>query len=117
MTNPVPLILNLWSLGHGAGDVSRRLGVHRRAVEKIVHQARQVGDPRAAVHVGRNGQPIGRPDLGLTLLALDPEVELVPFIPAQHCKHGHLKTPENVDRYGNCRVCRRRHCKDWRARK
>lgn len=104
---PVPAILTLWSLGHSATDIAKRLGIRKsRTVSLIVEQARDIGDPRAVLHVGKNGRPVGRPNK-----ALDPGVEVVPAIPASKCCRGHLKTADSIDRQGNCRKCRQRTCR------
>ena len=31
-----------------------------------------------------------------------------------HCKHGHLRSPDNVDRHGHCRACSRKRSYEWR---
>lgn len=105
-TAPVPAVLDLWSLGHSASDIAKRLGTKARTVSLIVEQARDIGDKRAVLHVGKSGKPIGRPAKDL-----DPGVEVVPAIPASTCCRGHLKTAESTDRQGNCRKCRQRKCR------
>lgn len=98
---PVPLVLDLWATGLSASAISEMIDVPRRAVHRIVSQAREIGDPRSVIHVGKNGLPLGRG--ALAAIAADP----VPIIPAAKCRHGHLKTPENVDRHSNCLECKR----------
>lgn len=111
---PVPAILTLWSLGHSATDIAKRLGTKARTVSLIVEQARDIGDPRAALHLGKNGKPIGRPNKGV-----DPaDVEMVPAITAPVCRWGHPRIPENVDNSSNCRICdRARKRADYEARR
>lgn len=102
---PIPAVLDLWSLGHSARQIAEMLGFSScKRVNQIVDQARDIGDPRATLHVGKNGRPIGRSAL---VLADHPEVEVVQALPAAKCRHGHLKTPENVDRHSNCLECKR----------
>lgn len=106
-TAPVPAILTLWSLGHSATDIAKRLGTKARTVSLIVEQARDIGDPRAVLHLGKNGRPIGRPNQGI-----DPaDVEMVPAVLASKCCRGHLRTADNIDCSGNCRKCQRRKCR------
>lgn len=99
---PVPAILQLWSLGHSGGQIASMMGLGphgTRAVHLVVANARDIGDPRAVDHAGRNGRPLGRPNEGVS-------AEIVPAVRKLRCKHGHPRTPENVDSYGNCRICR-----------
>ncbi len=108
MNTPVPLVLDLWSLGHTSGQIAAQLGLPDRwHVVRIIEHARDIGDPRAAVHVGKNGKAIGHPRWAVGVLANAPETELVPAIGKAHCKHGHPRTPENVDARSNCRACKR----------
>src|SRR5258706_4875011 len=60
---PVPLILDLWSLGHSASDIAARVGLpNGKHVTRIVHDARLIGDPRAVLHKHpRTERLIGRP--------------------------------------------------------
>jgi hypothetical protein len=60
---PVPLILDLWSLGHSASDIAARVGLpNGKHVTRIVHDARLIGDPRAVLHMHpRTERLIGRP--------------------------------------------------------
>lgn len=97
MTAPVPLLLDLWATGLSASNIAGKLGVPARSVSLVVEQARDIGDPRAVHHLGRNARPLGRPT------ALD--AEAVPAIGKVRCKYGHLRTPENVDAHSNCRKC------------
>lgn len=48
---PIPLVLDLWSLGHSAGQIAKMVGLpNRKRVERIVANARKIGDPRAVRH-------------------------------------------------------------------
>lgn len=100
---PVPLVLQLWSLGHSGSDIGRRLGVSRRTISMIIEQARDIGDRRSVVHLGKNGQPLGR---ARSILLDFPDIELVPAIPVSHCRRGHPRNAKTVDGKSNCRLCR-----------
>lgn len=106
-TDPVLAILDLWSLGHSAAEISRKLAVRQGQVTVVVLRAREIGDPRAAVHVGRQGRPIGSPHWARRVLVEYPDVETIPAIPRLRCPKGHLRSPDNVDAYTNCRACHR----------
>jgi hypothetical protein len=59
---PIPLVLDLWSLGHSASQIAEMLGFpNGRQVTKIVAKARSIGDRRAVLHVAANNRLIGRP--------------------------------------------------------
>lgn len=103
MTAPVPLVLDLWALGHSARDIGEKLGITRKRVSKIVEQARDIGDPRAVLHAGKNGNLIGRPGR----MAVPPRGEVVPSTAALVCRAGHPQTRMNVDDHGHCLPCRR----------
>ena len=98
MSLPVTAILDLWSLGHSARDISDLLDVRHRRVLLIIEQARDIGDPRAVQHIGHNGRPLGRPTVA--------DVEFVPAIYKRWCRHGHIRSPENVADNGDCRTCK-----------
>lgn len=58
---PVPLVLDLYSLGHSAKDVAEKLGLpNGRHVARIVAHARSIADPRAVYHVDRTGRLLGK---------------------------------------------------------
>jgi hypothetical protein len=99
--SPVPLILDLWSLGHSAGDIAKRLAIAsgHKGVTRIVAQARSIGDKRAVLHCGANGRLLGRPGrTGRKVSKYGHKVagkevaELLqkPTIPV--CKRGHERT-------------------------
>lgn len=111
---PINLMLQLWSLGHSYGQISRMLGVKRWKIIATVQQARTIGDKRAVLHYGKNGQPIGNP-ISMALAAF-PEIEVVPAIPAPKCRRGHLRSPENVTKQSVCRECDRIRKRAERAR-
>jgi len=115
MTTPVTALLTLWSLGHSAGQVAGMLGITRGAVYRTVEKARTIGDKRAVLHYGRNGQPIGNP-ISMALAAF-PEIEVVPAIPKLKCVRGHLRTAETVTKLGLCRECARIRKRAERERK
>lgn len=106
-TDPVLAILDLWSLGHSAAEIGRKLAVRQGQVTVTVLRARDIGDPRAVVHVGRHGRPIGNPVKAKGVLLEFPDVETAEAIPRLRCPKGHLRSPENVDAYTNCRACHR----------
>ena len=106
---PVPLVLDLWSLGHSAGDISNRIGIPRKRVTFIVAEARSIGDPRAVLHCGQNGRLLGRPGRDGTTIRRGAktvkrkEVAMLlpkPTIPV--CKRGH----EREER-GECWPCKK----------
>lgn len=115
---PIPLILDLWACGHNARDIAEKLGLpDRDHVHRIVEHARDIGDPRAVMHVGLNGRPIGNGRRGMGLLLQFPDIELVPAIPKLKCLRGHLRTAETVTKLGLCRECARIRKRAERARK
>lgn len=114
---PIPATLDLWSLGHSAGEVARMLDFpNHKHVARIVEHARSIRDPRAVLHAATNGRLIGRPGHQPMLAA----VEVVPSIVAlrrsvpkkngrpiqEFCKAGHPRTAENVTPARQCRLCR-----------
>lgn len=109
MTVPIPLILDLWSLGHSAGDIAKRLDVPggHKGVTRIIKHAREIGDKRAVLHCCANGRLAGRPGRDGTRLRRGAKgvkrKEVVMLIPkrAPICRRGHEKT-ERV-----CRVCQK----------
>lgn len=101
----VPAILDLWSLGHSAADIAEKLGIKARAIHMIAEQAREIGDPRAVVHLGRNGRPLGRP-------LLEGYSEAVPAVRKRFCVHGHLRDPDLV----HCKDCNRLRTRARRAK-
>lgn len=105
---PIPLVLDLWSLGHSASSIAEKLGFPNfRHIERIVRHARSINDPRATLHASTAGRLIGRPGNGP-----HPEAEIVPAITALRCPAGHPKSRENIAHWGasgwgKCRVCQR----------
>ena len=101
---PIPLVLDLWALGHSASDVARKVGLpNHRHVARIVERARSINDPRAVLHAAKNGRLIGRPGR----MAAPPLVEIVPSSRALACHAGHPQTAENIGSQGNCLECGR----------
>lgn len=48
---PIPLALDLWALGHSQSQIAKMLGLpNRKHVERIIANARKIGDPRAVRH-------------------------------------------------------------------
>lgn len=108
---PIPLTLQLWSLGHSASDVAAKLGFpNHKHVTRIVAHARSIGDKRAVLHVARNGYLIGRPGR----MALPPVAIPVPALGKPLCRNGHLRTPDNLTKDRHCRMC---HAERWQRRK
>lgn len=103
----IPVLLDLWSLGHSAGQIAGMLGISRGKVYRTVEQARDIGDPRATLHVGANGLPIGNGRRGRVVLLEFPDVELVPAIRKLKCVRGHPRTPDIVTKNSLCRECDR----------
>jgi len=122
MTTPVPLVLDLWALGHSAGDIVGRLDLPNvKHVERVVRNARSIRDPRAVLHADSNGRLIGRAAYSSVLAA----VEVVPSIVALRlpvekgspgrpvsliCKNGHPRAGNVIDR--SCKTCRQLRDKD-----
>lgn len=101
---PVVAILNLWSLGHSASDIAEKLGtVTAKRVTLIVGEARSIGDPRAVLHMAKNGRLLGRPGR----MAHPPKAERVPSVRALACRVGHRQIRKNLDTRGYCRLCQR----------
>lgn len=102
---PIIAALDLWSIGHSAGEIARMLGFpNHKHVTRIVAQARKIRDPRAVLHAAKNGRLIGRAGHRLVLAA----VEVVPSSTALACKAGHPQIAANViRRSGHCRLCKR----------
>jgi len=100
---PVPLILDLWSLGHSASDVARRTGIKRKRVTVIVAQARAAGDPRAVLHCSATGRPYGRAGW----MENPPLEERVPAKRAMVCSRGHFKTRFSIAKNSQCLRCKR----------
>lgn len=103
---PIVATLDLWALGHSAGQIADMLGYpNRKHVERIIEKARSINDKRAVLHVAANGRLIGRPGR----MKLPPVAIPVPALPRKtHCPKGHLRTPDNVDAQWHCRICKNR---------
>jgi hypothetical protein len=107
---PIPLVLQLWSIGHSASQIAEMVGLpSHKAVTRIIAQAREIGDPRAILHCGANGRLLGRPGrtgrkaskyghkvAGKEVVTLLPK----PTIPV--CRRGHERTER-----GECKTCKR----------
>lgn len=96
--DPVLAILDLWSLGHSAGDIARRMGLpnHKR-VTRIVAQARAIRDRRAVLHRAKGGRLLGRFKHNMELIERWPEIEIVDSL-TYACGHVYLGD-------GRCRQC------------
>jgi hypothetical protein len=111
---PIPLVLDMWSLGHSAGDIAKRLAIPggHKGVTRIVEHARELGDKRAVLHCGASGRLLGRPGRDGTKIRRGAKTVhgkevamLIPKPPPAVCKYGH-------DRRGTksgqrCRECHR----------
>lgn len=130
---PIPLVLDLWSLGHGGADIAARLGFPDfRHVTRIVAQARQIRDKRTVLHCYPCGRVTGNLRKAARILIDWPELQTVPLIlrkhkkrlprvryPAlvhrprrvyvrkapssTHCKRGHALEADNVAWFGSDR--------------
>lgn len=110
---PIPLALDLWSLGHSGTAIARMLGFpNRRHVERIVAQARALRDKRAVLHVAGNGYLVGRPGR----MERPPVAIPVPLIGKPQCVRGHARIPENLGFADQCLLCRRVRHAERKAR-
>lgn len=104
--SPVPLVLDLWSLGHSASDIAERLAVPggRKGVTRIVAHARSIGDPRAVLHCAPNGRLLGRPGRDGTTIRRGAKTvkgkETVILLGKPICDRGHARPLR-----GTCRQC------------
>jgi len=109
---PIPLIMNLWALGHSQGQIATMVGASsRKVIERIIAKARSIGDRRAVRHANGSrvlGKAIPREKrlLGRKKRVLD-GIEVVPIIHKATCIHGHPRLG-NVDRGGHCLTCWRK---------
>jgi len=109
--SPILGVLDLWSLGHSATQIAKMLGLPNFLhVERIIRQARRIGDKRAVLHFAGNGRLIGRPGRDGRKVRKRTRVinklEVVPALPRKtHCVRGHLRTPENVTANYQCIAC------------
>ena len=109
--HPVPLIIDLWSLGNSQGQIAEMLGLSsRKVVERIVAKARLIGDKRAVRHATGSrilgkGIPREKRLLARKKRVLD-GIEVVPAIHKATCVNGHPRLA-NVTPYGSCLTCRR----------
>lgn len=109
-TAPVPLVLQLWSLGHSAGDIKDKLGLSGpHVVGWIVKRAREVGDPRAVYHLTRVGRIQGEDAVPNRWRKRWKGFDVVRSIEpplAKTCVRGHLRTPDNIMNR-RCMTCHR----------
>lgn len=107
---PILPTLDLWALGHSGADIAAKLGFpNRKHVERIIGQARDIGDPRAVFHVA------GERILGKAIPPKDRYLrfrqetyagfQLVERIVRPLCLRGHARTPDNLDAASRCRIC------------
>lgn len=120
---PIPLVLDLWSLGHTQKQIAEMVGLpNRKHVERIIAHARELGDRRAVRHAA-GGRIMGKaiPFQRRTEDRLD-GIEVVPALLKPLCDRGHPRTPENLKKSSNCKKCDaalsllRFHAKRLRAR-
>lgn len=109
---PIPLVLDLWSLGHSAGDIAERLGLpNHRHVSRIVQLARAIGDKRAVLHHAKDGRLIGRPGRTGKRVRKNAKsiggVEATLLIGRTMCRRGHTRTPDNIGSDWHCLACQR----------
>jgi hypothetical protein len=110
---PILATIELWSLGHSASDIAERLGFpNHRHVARIIAHARSIGDPRAALHCGKSGKPLGRAGRGWEPPRRGRKTpryaaELIPSIRALVCQRGHAQTARTIAANGYCLECRR----------
>ena len=106
MTLPVPLTLDLWATGMSSQRIAEMLAGSRGTVNRIVSQAREIGDPRAVVHVTAvNHKPAGNGRKAKELLAKMPHLEVVKLAD-KPCRRGHAMDADNI-----LHVAGRRRCK------
>lgn len=110
---PIPLTLDLWSLGHSGADIAEKLGYpDEKHIARIIEHAREIGDPRAVYHFHRDrilgkGIPWKRREKGryqtkfrgfALVQLLHPQVR-------EFCKYGHSRADTPPRR--QCRTCAR----------
>jgi hypothetical protein len=125
---PIPLILDLWSLGHSAADIARRCKLpNHRHIERIIAHAREIRDPRAVWHMEETrrlmGKGIPRRD---RIAAFDqhsyrgfeivPRILPVPAPPKLVCRNGHELAGENINARGKCFICKRAAWHRWKQK-
>lgn len=110
---PVSLALDLWSLGHSGADIVAKLGFpNRRAVERIVEQARLRNDERAVYHVTSNGRILGtgipkRKRYRVRRQTHYKGFMLIDLLGKPLCPRGHMRLPHSINKSGSCRQCER----------
>ena len=105
---PVPLVIQLWSLGHSAKAVAEMVGLpNGRHVARIIAHARSIDDPRAVFHVDRRGRLLGKgiPPSERKVKRRQKEFRgflIVPVLPLTRptCANGHTRPPGTP-----CRTC------------
>lgn len=119
---PIPLVMDLWSLGHSAEDIADKIGFpDRRHVQRIIAHARSIGDPRAVFHV-EAGRLLGRGIKAIERRVTPRQTKyrgflIVPVLRVRNylCQKGHPRPPGTP-----CRVCqneaRKRQQRAERAR-
>lgn len=80
---PIPLVLDLWSLGHIAADIAEKCGLpNAKHVTRIVDNARRLRDPRSVLHCYPTGRVVGNLRKAINILADWPELAVVEVIGA-----------------------------------
>lgn len=106
---PVPLVLDLWALGHSQKQIAEMVGLpNRKHVERIVANARRLGDKRAVRHstAGRiMGKAIPFQKRVHGRHKTVDGVEVVPALGKPLCRRGHPRTPDNLKKSGCCKIC------------
>lgn len=120
MNAPIPLVLDLWALGHSAAEVAEMVGFpNHKYVTRIITKARSIGDKRAVLHVSSTGRPIGRPGrmarppvaiavpsiAALRLTAPKKKQQRRPRTRKRFCKRGHPRNAKTVDKNWSCKMC------------
>lgn len=57
----IPLVLDLWSLGHSAHHIAKHCGLpNHKYVARIIDHARELRDPRAVWHMDEHRRLVGK---------------------------------------------------------